>query len=231
MMSLSSFPSSVSPTRRTVNGYYASTYAATNSVTDNSDAYWNTAAPHFLRAVQASTISNGPETVAVASQFGYDNPLTTGNLTSELRWDSTRAAYNGTWNTPGTLTACASAASTGCNAIQRSWLYTTGGNLQSTTDPNGSSIQITYDTNALYPIQIVNANLRTETHDKFARVIGSTQTTAGNSASPFNFTYSYDLADFLLSVTYPSGRVTNYKRGLPRLLRSLHEEDRPRRRG
>ncbi len=48
----------------------------------------------------------------------------------------------------------------------------------------------------------------TYTHDAFGRIKGNTQTTIGQAYNPF--VYSYNLADFPTSVTYPSGRVINY---------------------
>ena len=53
-----------------------------------------------------------------------------------------------------------------------------------------------------------SASTTVYTHDAVGRITGSKQTTTG--AGPFAFTYKYNLADLLTSVTYPSGSVVTY---------------------
>ena len=175
------------PLRQTVNQYYNGTYAADNTVTDNSNAYWNTTAPQYQRALQWSVvhdISSGAVSlglvttgaVVAATVYDYDNRATTANLNSRYQWDSQKGTY-------GTLT-------TG-NAIYSTWVYTGSGNLASATDPNGNVTQITYDAHNLYPVQVVTAGLRT-TNYNYNLVSGFllSSTDVDNSVAT---TYSSDL--------------------------------------
>jgi YD repeat-containing protein len=72
-------------------------------------------------------------------------------------------------------------------------------------------VTYTYDQDikgALYSVETTAQNKTTYTRDSLGRITGSAQITAGSS--PYTFTYSYDRADFLTSMTYPSGRIVNY---------------------
>ncbi|MEZ5355747.1 MAG: hypothetical protein R2762_24190 [Bryobacteraceae bacterium] len=146
--------------RSTVSQYHASTPAAVaGGTTDDADAYWHPRndsgwsplnAERTVRAVSREEVrSGGPEgAVKAASQFSYDNAVTTANLTTEYKWNDAFAL-----TTP--LTAA--------NAISVGRTYNSYGELQSETDPNGNTITTFYG--YMYPSQRSLASLRQFTFD------------------------------------------------------------------
>jgi RHS repeat-associated protein len=114
--------------------------------------YWNqrtepAPAPRYLRALHTTMVcSVNPcdSTNAFATtSYKYDSELTTANLTTESSHDSVS-------NTDISKTS--------------SYVLPNGlvnGNVVSVTDPKQNVTQTTYDTNNLYPTQVVQAGLRT----------------------------------------------------------------------
>jgi RHS repeat-associated protein len=91
-------------------------------------------------------ISNGSQTLS-RNEFFYDNALTTGNLTQQKNWDSTKGAYSNPLTT--------------ANSISVTNQYDTYGNRTSTIDPRGFETRFTFGTvgtvTGLYPTTVVKA--------------------------------------------------------------------------
>jgi RHS repeat-associated protein len=174
--------------RFTSNSYWVSTNAAGSS-SDSSNAYWNTTAPAYLRALEASAITDvSKNAVVAATQYSYDSSSTTANLTNEYRWDNTKPS---SLTYPGNPTGGAPLTLSTANSIHSIWSYVSRGNLQSVTDPNQNVIQLYYDNYNLYPTQVVDAGLRTfgYSFDGGSGYLLSS-TDVDNSVST---TYTYDL--------------------------------------
>ena len=98
-------------------------------------------------------------TTLTRAEFFYDNPSTTGNLTQQKNWDSTKGAYSNPL--------------TGSNSISTSTQYDQYGNPTLTTDARGVQIRIVYGSvggfTDLYPTQVQTAYQtavqRTETRE------------------------------------------------------------------
>lgn len=136
---LSGIPSSAPLLRTTATTYYA---------TSSSNGYWahrSTSGPSYVRAPQLVTVTNSGGTVQAATQYNYDNALTTANMTQQLQC----TLAQGTCPTTATLSSS--------NAAVSSWAYNSNGNVKSTTDPNGNVSQTTYNSNSLYPTQVTNS--------------------------------------------------------------------------
>jgi YD repeat-containing protein len=73
-------------------------------------------------------------TASACTQYGYDNPFTTPNLTQIQQWDNGPAH----------------------GYISSSWTYSTNGNVLTHTDPNGNTSGIQYDGNQ-YPMTVIAA--------------------------------------------------------------------------
>ncbi len=129
------------------NAYTVSTVklAGTGSetITDDTKAYWNSSAPLFLHLLQSSAVSGAG--TGAASYYQYDG---NGNPTSAAHWDSTKAA---------TQPAPTSLSSSNASVTSWTWDQTSKGNLLTETDPNGNVRNYSYvatgcDSNAnLYP--------------------------------------------------------------------------------
>jgi RHS repeat-associated protein len=114
-----------------------------------------------------------------------------------------------------------------------SYTYYPNGDLHTKTDARGATTTLAYDhlnrvtyktyTGVVTPSVTYAYDVDTKgalssvttsdsatvyTHDKFGRVTGSTQTTAGITYP--SLSYSYSLTDQLMSLTYPSGRTVSY---------------------
>jgi hypothetical protein len=79
--------------RVTTNTLARSTPDASDSSSNNADSYWNSTAPSLRNAVASTEVSNGSATLS-RTEFTYDNAATTGNLTQQKSWDSTKGAYS-----------------------------------------------------------------------------------------------------------------------------------------
>ena len=88
-------PAGSTPIRVTVTTYANATPDATDGTTDSVGAYWTaTGAPTLRAAPAAKEIQNGAGQKFTRAEFSYDNPLTTGNLTQQKTWDSSKGAYS-----------------------------------------------------------------------------------------------------------------------------------------
>ena len=151
-------PASAVLKRVTTNNYVAATPDASDSSSNDPDSYWISTSPALKGLLASAEISNGSTTLTRA-EFFYDNPVTTGNLTQQNSWDSTKGAYS------NPLTAA--------NSISTSTVYNPYGRPTLTTDARGVQTQIVYGTvgafTDLYPTQVKTAYQtavqRTETRE------------------------------------------------------------------
>ncbi len=137
--------------RVTVNNYHVVTPDSSDTSTSDADVYHLTTAPKLRTAVKdtevRSALASGTQSRA---EFTYDSATTTGNLTTERMWDSTK----------GALTAPL----TGSNSIAithqyNSWPSGATGRRTVTTDAKGTTTNYFYDdigngTTNLYPTKI-----------------------------------------------------------------------------
>lgn len=139
-------PTSADLKRVTNLTYYAATPDASDSTTNDPDSYDHASAPVLLNARASVEIGNGSLTLS-RNEFFYDNALTTGNLTQQKNWDSTKGAYT------NPLTAG--------NSISVTNQYDSYGNRTSAIDPRGFETKFTYGTvgsvTDLYPTSVVKA--------------------------------------------------------------------------
>jgi RHS repeat-associated protein len=131
---------------------------ASDSTSSVADSYFNSTAPNLRNAIASSEVSNGSTTLA-RTEFTYDNAGTTGNMTQQRSWDSTKGAYSNPLS--------------GANSIFISSVYDSYGNTTLKTDARGYQTQFVYGTiggfTDLYPTQIKTAYQtsvqRTETRE------------------------------------------------------------------
>ena len=153
-----SIPGSAVLKRVTTNSYAGSTPDASDSSSNDADSYWNSTSPALKNAVTSAQVSNGSTTLT-RTEFFYDNPATTGNLTQQKNWDSTKGAYS------NPLSAG--------NSISTSTQYNQYGSPTLTTDARGVQTQHVYGAvggfTDLYPTQVKTAYQtavqRTETRE------------------------------------------------------------------
>ena len=151
-------PASAVLKRVTTNTYASSTPDASDSSSNDADSYWNSGSPALKNVTTSSEVSNGSSSVTRAELF-YDNPSTTGNLTQQKNWDSTKGVYSNPL--------------TGSNSISTSTQYDQYGNPTLTTDARGVQTRIVYGSvggfTDLYPTQVQTAYQtavqRTETRE------------------------------------------------------------------
>jgi hypothetical protein len=124
------------PVRVTLMSYYNAAPNATDTTTESNHAYWNANAPTLRNAIRSVEIQDGSGQPLSRTEFIYDNENTTGNVTQQLSWDSTKGAY-----TPQ-LTLSNSIAT----ATQYEPWVSGGpsGKLISTTDAKGVQTRFTY---------------------------------------------------------------------------------------
>ena len=135
-----------------------STPDASDSNSDNANSYWNATAPGLRNAVASTEASNGSATLG-RTELTYDNAATTGNVTQQKSWDSTKGAYSNPL--------------TSGNSISVSNQYDSYGNTTLSTDARGYQTQFVYGSiggfTNLYPTQIKTAYQtsvqRTETRE------------------------------------------------------------------
>jgi len=87
-------PGRLTPKRVTFNTYYNPTPDASNTTTDDPDAYNKTTSPNLKRTVESSETRSDSGSVLSRAESFYDNPSTTGNLTLERKWDSTKGGIS-----------------------------------------------------------------------------------------------------------------------------------------
>jgi len=144
--------------RVTTNTLARSTPDASDTSSNVADSYWNSTSPSLRNALASSEVSNGSATLS-RTEFFYDNAATTGNLTQQKTWDSTKGAYS------NPLSAG--------NSIAVSHQYDSYGNPTLTTDARGYQTQFVYGSvggfTSLYPTQVKTAYQtsvqRTETRE------------------------------------------------------------------
>ena len=139
-------PGSAVLKRVTTNSYANSTPDASDTSSNDADSYWNSTAPVLKNVVASSEVSNGSSTLTRA-EFFYDNSSTTGNLTQQKHWDSTKGAYSNPLS--------------GSNFISTSIQYDQYGNPTLTTDARGVQTRFVYGSvggfTDLYPTQVQTA--------------------------------------------------------------------------
>lgn len=139
-------PGGVLPARVSATVYYSATPDASDTTTDDPDSYLKVTAPRLLNAVASTEVGNGSQTLA-RSEFVYDNATTTGNLTQQKSWDSTKGAYSNPLTTS--------------NSIFVSHQYDVYGNPTLSTDARGHQTKLTYGSVGgyidLYPTETVSA--------------------------------------------------------------------------
>ena len=116
---------------------------ASDYTSNHTNSYWTATAPSLRNAVAVTEVSNGSATLA-RTEFTYDNAATTGNLTQQKSWDSTKGAYSNPL--------------TSGNSISVSHQYDSYGNQTLSTDARGYQTQVVYGNvggfTDLYPTQI-----------------------------------------------------------------------------
>jgi YD repeat-containing protein len=113
--------------------YTASAGAGTEPVADQSNGYWHPAAPAKRDSAQRAAVSDGLGSAQAVTEWVYDNPLATGNVTQEKRW---KALLPGT--PPGSLD--------GATAAVVTRQYDAYGNVTVETDARGTQTQYIYGT-------------------------------------------------------------------------------------
>jgi RHS repeat-associated protein len=139
-------PASAVLKKRTTSTYYNETPDATDSTTNSGSVYYASIAPQLLTAQKDTEISAGGAAL-IRTEFFYDNPLTTGNLTQRKSWDSTKGAYT---NPLGSA-----------NSISVVTQYNQYGSPTLMKDANGIQTEFFYglvgSVSDLYPTQIKTA--------------------------------------------------------------------------
>ena len=162
--------------RVTTNTYYNPTPDASDGSTDDPDVYHKSTSPQIKNAIASSEVTNGSQVLSRSESF-YDNPSTTGNLTQQKSWDSTKGSYSNPL---------------GANSISVATQYNQYGGPILTTDARGYQTQFVYGSVAgvsdLYPTQIKTAYQtavqRTETREyDFNTSLPTRVTDADNNVS------------------------------------------------
>ena len=132
--------------RVTTNSYANPTPDASDTSANDADSYWNSTSPSLRNVIASSEMSNGSTTFTRA-EFFYDNPATTGNLTQQKSWDSTKGAYS------NPLTAT--------NSISTFTQYDQYSNPTLIIEPRGVQTRLVYGSVGgfmdLYPTQVQTA--------------------------------------------------------------------------
>lgn len=126
-------PGGLTPKRVVVNTYYNPTPDASDTTTDDLEVYHKATSPNLKSAIALSEARSNFSSGSVLSRTEsfYDNPSSTGNLTPQRNWDSTKGGIS------DPLTAG--------NSISVSHQYDPYGNRTWTTDANGVQTQFIYD--------------------------------------------------------------------------------------
>ena len=182
--------------RTTALTYWVTTGAASVE-TDNTAAYWHPSAQQRLNAVRRREI--GPGLVAV-TEYDYDDPYTSGNLTAEKRWDDVK---------PASATAPALGTLSPANARVVTRAYDTKGNLTDIYAPDIRT-HITYDAQKNYPIRVEygyrTASERTWTYAW--NTAAGTLTSKTDLDNAVSTAYAYDAVARPTSVTEANLRKT-----------------------
>jgi RHS repeat-associated protein len=86
-------PPGVQPKRVTLNTYYAPTQnASASNQVDSPNSYSKATSPRLRNLVSSSELSGEVGGTLSRTEFYYDDPSTTGNITEQRSWDSTKGA-------------------------------------------------------------------------------------------------------------------------------------------
>ena len=126
--------------------YYCATPDASDTTTNDPESYDKATAPLLRNAPASAETGDGSQTLA-RTEFFYDNALSTGNLTQQKSWDSTKGGYSNPLS-PG-------------NSISVSQQYDGYANRTLSADARGYQTKVTYGSvggfTDLYPTQVVSA--------------------------------------------------------------------------
>ena len=120
--------------RLTTNSYFNPTPDASDSTTNDPDAYSKGTSARLRYLIAATEIGTGSQ-VQARSELTYDDPTLTGNITQTKRWDSTKGAYS------NPLTAGNSIVTSN---VYEGWPSGATGKLVRTTDARGIQTKFTY---------------------------------------------------------------------------------------
>ena len=133
-------PSGATLKRIITNVYY-------NPASTPANGYWSLGSPARRNAIKSTTVKTAAGTPVSHSEFFYDNPATTGNVTQVKVWDSSKGTYSNPLS--------------GSNSISTTTTFDTFGNPLIATDANGVQSKITYGAvstfSGLYPTQTESA--------------------------------------------------------------------------
>lgn len=184
--------------RTTVSTYHSPTPDATDTATDDPDSYHKATSPRLRNASASVEVKTAAGAVASRAEFTYDSATTTGNLTSQRTWDSTRGAYS------NPLSAA--------NSVSVSHQYDAYGNRTLTTDARGVQSKLVYGAvggyTGLYPTESYAAfgttvqRKTTQAYD-FDTGLTTTSTDADNNVSA---TTDYDAFGRPTLVTAAAGK-------------------------
>lgn len=124
-------PAGIVPVRVEAMTYHVSVPAASDSFTDNTLVYHKATAPRLRNATARTEVRDVNGVVKARTEFTFDDPTTTANLTTQRSWDSTK----------GALTLPLTPANSILVTNQYDGVY---GNLTLTTDAEGRQTQYTY---------------------------------------------------------------------------------------
>ena len=114
--------------RKTTYDYY--TPSGTLYWEPHNASYWpNKIGPHRLNALKRMTVYEGSSTEKAATEYVYDYPLSSGNVTYERRWDNTKATF---------LAWANSVATSAVNSQEFRYSYDVYGNLTDKYEPLGN---------------------------------------------------------------------------------------------
>jgi len=160
--------SSLVPARVTNTSYKNPTVSAEDGNSEQSNAYWNLAAKPIRNLPASSEVQgylNGNPFVVARTEFEYDQPNSTGNLTRKTSWDSSKGAYSNPLCTDPGLCAV--------NSISILTQYNAYGSPTLVTDARGFQTKIDYD-----PVSGVSDLYPTQTRTAFGTAVQRHETRA-----------------------------------------------------
>jgi RHS repeat-associated protein len=134
------------PARVTVNTYYSPTPDSSSTNNSSPDIYSNPLSPRLRNALESTEVQDGSGQAFSRVEHFYDNNRLSGNLTTQKTWDSNKGAISRPLFADGS------------NSISVLHTYDSHGNPLYHTDGRTTQTQLTYDANALYPIQTVEGS-------------------------------------------------------------------------
>ncbi len=203
--------------RRTTSTSYAEAAGPASSSTGSDDpgAYWYSHTPFYLEATcetsTAGVDSSGSPSTGSHTEFLYDGnapgsvncasgqPLTNGNVTGQLSWDSTLGVDSHPLST--------------ANSDVTSKTYDSFGNVLTSTNARGVTTNYTYDGNSLYVTQMVDAYKSVDGKDRtylFSHDQSTGVTTSDtDSDHGINRNYGYDKFGRITSIQENGVRTTS----------------------